>query len=156
MSKLVIFLKSDTFIQLIKYGLVGVGGLIIELVLFYLLVRLFHVHYFFSDSLASLVGTSAITVDQNSSHVISSLVAIINNFILNSYFTFKITDHKVKRFLKFFGIALIGLAVSTTLFSFFNSIVGDEWIMFSKGSAVLIVAFVQFVFNKFFTFKGEK
>ena len=156
MSKLITFIKSDTFIQLVKYGLVGVGGLIIELVLFYLLVKVFHVHYFFSDSLSALIGTSPITVDQNSSHIISSLVAIINNFILNSYFTFKITDHKVKRFLKFFGIALIGLVVSTVLFSFFNHLIGERWIMFSKGFAVLIVAFVQFIFNKFFTFKGQK
>lgn len=155
MTKLITFIKSDTFIQLIKYGLVGVGGLIIELILFYLLVKVFHVHYFYSNSLSSLLGVEALTVDQNSSHVISSLVAIINNFILNSYFTFKITDHKVKRFLKFFGIALIGLVASTTLFSIFNSIVGEKWIMFSKGFAVLIIAFVQFIFNKFFTFKNK-
>lgn len=156
MAKIITLIKSDTFIQFVKYGLVGVSGLVIELCIFYLLVKVFQVHYFFSPSLSSILGISTTSIDQSSSHVISSLIAIINNFILNSYFTFKVKNEKIKRFLKFFGIALVGLVVSTLLFNYLNNKLDSSWVMISKALAVLTVACLQFLFNKFFTFKQEK
>ena len=42
-------IKSDSIKQLIKYGLVGVVGLVIDMGIYYLLVTKYSVHYPFSD-----------------------------------------------------------------------------------------------------------
>lgn len=91
-------------------------------------------------------------VNTDVSHIISSALAIINNFILNSYFTFKVTDKKLKRFFSFIGVAAVGLIISTTLMTVFvGKFQLDE--MLSKALALAIVVAVQFFINKFFTFK---
>lgn len=146
--------RKESIRQLVKYGLVGIGGLFIEMVLFYLLTKKFAVHYPFSSSLSDLLGgrMSTHVIDTDTSHVISSAVAIINNFILNSYFTFKVTDKKFKRFLTFISVAAVGLVISTTLMTIFvGKFELDE--MLSKALALVIVVAIQFVVNKFFTFK---
>ena len=143
--------------QLFKYGLVGISGLIIEMTVFYLLTKKFSVQYPFSFGLSDLLGgrMSVHVINTDTSHVISSFIAIINNFILNSYFTFKVTDKKLKRFMTFIGVAAIGLVISTTLMTIFVGRFGmDE--MLSKALALAIVVAIQFVINKFFTFKEHK
>jgi len=140
--------------ELFKYGLVGIGGLIIEMTIFYLLTKKFAVHYPFSSSLSDFLGNrmSIHVINTDTSHVISSAAAIINNFILNSYFTFKVTDKKVRRFFTFIGVAAVGLVISTTLMTIFVGKFGmDE--MLSKALALAIVVAIQFLVNKFFTFK---
>lgn len=157
MEKILLLLKSDTFKQFIKYAFVGLSGLIIEMCLFYIFVKILDIHYFFTDSLVSALNNAVTTdsVNTSTSHIISSIVAITNNFILNRYFTFKVKDNKAKRFFSFFGIALVGLVISTSLLHLFNSILGEDLIMVSKIFAIGIVVMFQFVFNKFFTFKEE-
>lgn len=147
-------LGNDTFKQLIKYGAVGLIGFVIDLGVFWLLNNYLKVQYSFSSGISDLTGNrlSVETADASISHIISSVLAIINNFILNSYFTFKVTDQKIKRFLSFFGIAAVGLVVSTSLLSFFIEVLGLSDLL-AKFVSVVIVAILQFGFNKFFTFK---
>lgn len=147
-------IKRDSFKQLIKYGLVGVSGLVIEMTLFYFLTKKFAVQYPFSDSLHNLLGNSISihTLNTDISHIISSSIAIINNFILNSYFTFKVTDKKLKRFFSFISVAAVGLIISTTLMTIFVQKFQMEE-MLSKAIALAIVVAFQFFINKFFTFK---
>lgn len=145
--------------ELIKYGLVGIVGLIIDMGIYYLLVDQYAVEYaassFFSGLLSFFgIGLSLRTIDILISSIISSTLAIINNFILNSYFTFKVTDKKFRRFSSFFGVAAIGMVVSTVLLTLFIDVlnIGE---MPAKAIAVLIVAMMQFVINKFFTFRQK-
>lgn len=147
-------IKSNTFKQIVKYGLVGFVGFVIDFGLFWFLNDHLKMHYSFSLGINALVDDkfSIGTIDASISHIISSVLAIINNFILNSYFTFKITDQKIKRFFSFFGIASVGLVVSTFLLSFFMEIIGMPGLI-AKFSSIVIVAMLQFGFNKFFTFK---
>ena len=144
-------LKSNTFNQLLKYGIVGGIGFIIDLGVFWLLNNYLKTHYLFSPFLSEFLGgkLSSNTIDTSISHVISSVIAIVNNFILNSYFTFKVTDKKIKRFLSFFGIAAVGLVISTSLLSFFIEMLGMADLV-AKLTSVVIVAILQFGFNKFF------
>jgi len=147
-------LRSQSFKQLIKYGMVGVVGFAIDFGIYYLLVVKFSVHYPFTPFLSDLLGgnMSVKMLDIDTSHIIGSAFAITNNFILNSYFTFKVTDKKLKRFASFAGIASIGLVISTLLITLFIGILGlDE--MLAKVAATIIVAMLQFIVNKFFTFK---
>ena len=150
-------IKSKSFHQLIKYGIVGMIGLVIDMGLFYLLVDYWSVHYPFSTAIYSLIGGKMAVnmLDILISSIIGQTLAVINNFILNSYFTFKVTDNKIKRFLSFAGIAAIGMIISSVLLTLFIDIMGLHK-MLSKAIAIIFVAMMQFAINKFFTFKEKK
>lgn len=140
--------------ELIKYGLVGIVGLCIDMGIYYLLVKKYSVHYPFSGFISQLLdGNMSIKmIDILISNVISQTFAIVNNFILNSYYTFKVTDKKLKRFLSFVSIAIVGMILSSMLLTLFIGVLGMNE-MIAKIISVLIVAMIQFVINKFFTFK---
>ena len=146
--------KKEGIRQLVKYGLVGLVGIIIDMGVFYLLAEKLSVHYPFSEYIRDLLEgkMSVHLINTDISHIISSILAITNNFILNSYFTFKVTDNKLKRFMSFAGVAAVGLVISTTLMTLFvGQFKIDE--MLSKILATCIVAAMQFCINKFVTFK---
>lgn len=146
--------KKKGLRELVKYGLVGSVGLVIDMGVFYLLAVKFSVQYPISVYIREFLGDKIPlhVIDADISHVISSLLAITNNFILNSYFTFKVTDNKLQRFMSFTGIAVVGLVISTALITL---LVGkfkmDE--MYAKIIATCFVAALQFVINKYFTFR---
>lgn len=146
--------KQESFRQLVKYGMVGVVGLVIDMGVFYLLVKKFSVHYPFSSFISNILGgnMSVGMLDILISNIISSTLAIINNFLLNSYFTFKVTDKKLKRFVSFASIAAIGMVISSMLLTLFIGIMKMDD-MLSKVFAIFIVAAIQFGINKFFTFR---
>jgi len=119
--------------KFVKYGLVGLLGLVVDMGVFYLMNKKLGINYAVSN-------------------ITSSTLAVIHNFILNSYFTFKVTDDKLKRFISFYLIALVGMAISTGLLVLFiDGLKMDS--MISKLIAVFIVAFFQFFFNKRLTFR---
>jgi putative flippase GtrA len=128
-------LNEAGLLKFVKYGLVGVLGLLVDMGVFYLLNKKLGVNYVVAN-------------------ITSSSLAIIHNFILNSYFTFKITDNKLKRFGTFYLIALIGMAVSSgLLILFIDGLKLDS--MVSKLITVFIVAIGQFIFNKKLTFRKK-
>ncbi|MBN9300998.1 MULTISPECIES: GtrA family protein [Dysgonomonas] len=149
-------IKSDSIKQLIKYGLVGVVGLVIDMGVYYLLVTKYSVHYPFSNHISTLLAgkMSVGMLDILISNIISSTLAVINNFILNSYFTFKVTDNKLKRFTSFAGIAVVGMVISSMLLTLFIGVMKMDD-MLAKAFAICIVAAIQFIINKFFTFKQK-
>ncbi len=98
---------NSNMAKFIKYGLIGLIGLILDMGLFYILHKLLGVNYVLSN-------------------IVSSSTAILHNFLLNSYFTFRVTDKKLQRFLSFYGIALIGLIFSTLLLALFIDILGID------------------------------
>jgi len=124
--------SNSNIAKFIKYGLIGLIGLILDMGLFYILHKLLGVNYVLSN-------------------IVSSSTAILHNFILNSYFTFRVTDKKLQRFLSFYGIALIGLVFSTLLLSLFIEILHLDS-MLSKLISIFIVALFQYFLNKKLTF----
>lgn len=134
--------------EALKYIAVGVIGLGVEWISFFIFRDLLDVRFVFA-------------------HILSSLLAITNNFILNSYFTFKATDKIWQRGLYFFGIAGIGLVISTSLLPFFvqlfnfcfpyANIEASEKVVqtLAKLGATGVVTILQFFFNKYITFKKK-
>lgn len=140
---------SQSFKELVKYGLVGLVGLGVDWGAFFLFRDVLGINYI-------------------ASHVFSSILAITNNFILNSYFTFKATDKIWQRGASFFGIAGIGLIIGSTLLPVFVQLIGltlsyFDWAVLSpkitqnmaKLAITVIIAFLQFFLNKYFTFKKK-
>jgi len=85
------------------------------------------------------------------SNIMSSSLAVVNNFILNSIFTFKVKDKLLYRFISFFSIALAGMALSSAMLVLLidgmhlNSMV-------AKAISVFVVALIQYYVNKKLTF----
>ncbi len=146
--------KQKAVRQLIKYGLVGIVGLVIDMGIYYLLVTKYSVHYPFSVTISAILGgnMSVGMLDILISNIISQTLAVINNFILNSYFTFRVTDNKLKRFSSFASVAIVGMIISSMLLTLFIGVLKIDD-MVAKVIAIFIVAAIQFGINKFFTFK---
>ncbi|MBK5721133.1 GtrA family protein [Dysgonomonas sp. Marseille-P4677] len=146
--------KQKSIRQLVKYGLVGILGLIIDMGLYYLLVTRLSVHYPFSEIISSILkgNMSVGMIDILISNIIGQTLAVINNFVLNSYFTFKVTDNKLRRFLSFGTVAIVGMIISSMLLTLFIGVMKIDD-MIAKVIAIFIVAAIQFSINKFFTFK---
>lgn len=139
---------KQSYKEALKYGMVGVVGLGIEWGSFFILRDVLHINYIVS-------------------HILSSLLAITNNFLLNSYFTFKATDKIIKRAVSFYGVAAIGIVISTTLLPIFVRIIniGVAYVdidisqkmiqNIGKLGATGVVVIIQFFWNKYITFKKK-
>jgi len=129
MKSLFVRLLNSSFV---KYALVGVVGLVVDMGLFYVFYEILHINYIVSN-------------------IMSSSLAVVNNFILNSIFTFKVKNKLFYRFISFFSIALVGMALSSGMLAVMidgmhlNSMV-------SKAISVFFVALIQYYVNKKLTF----
>ena len=122
--------------RFLKYGIVGALGLIVDMGIFYLLHKMLGMNYIVAN-------------------IISSSLAVIHNFILNSHFTFKVKDKLIKRFVSFYLIALVGMALSSGLLALMiDGFRMDS--MIAKMISVLIVAMIQYFLNKKLTFGEHK
>lgn len=156
-EKLRALLKRKAIRELIKYGIVGVIGLVVDMGVYYLLVKQFEVHYPMSSFIIEQVGVnkSPWMIDILISSIIGQSLGVINNFILNSIFTFKVTNKKLRRFFSFAGIAVIGMLISSFLLTIFIDSLGLSE-MLAKALAIIIVAMIQFLINKHVTFRKKE
>lgn len=88
-------------------------------------------------------------------NVISTHCGIFCSFFLNRKYNFKVEDNTLRRFFSFYTVGLLGLAVSEGLLFLMVNYFGIEKIV-SKLITVVVVALLQFVLNKFITFKTKK
>jgi len=130
MKSLFVRLLNSKFL---RYGIVGVFGLVVDMGVFYILHKMLGVNYIISN-------------------IVSSTIAVIHNFILNSVFTFKVKDKRLKRFVSFYMIALVGMAISSGLLAIMiDGFKMDS--MIAKMISVFIVAIMQYFLNKKLTFR---
>jgi len=83
---------------------------------------------------------------------ISVNIGITISFFLNSFINFKRTDSLGKRAFKFFGVGYIGLILSTVIMWIGVERMGIQQ-MYVKVFSVIFVAAVQYLANKFITFR---
>lgn len=85
-------------------------------------------------------------------NVISSHVGIFTSFILNRQINFKVKNKTALRFLSFYTVGLVGLGISESMLYLMITVAGwDELIC--KLISIVVVALVQFILNKYITFK---
>ena len=88
-------------------------------------------------------------------NVVSIHCGIFCSFLLNRYYNFKVKDKTFLRFLSFYVIGLTGLALSAFLLYLMVDI--NAWNeIYAKLITIIAVAIVQFLLNKFITFKKSK
>src|SRR5208283_269723 len=92
---------TNKYTVFIKYGIVGCLGTAVDLGSLYLFVDYLHIPL--------LVATA-----------ISFMLAVINNFILNKYWTFQNKNSNIrKQFIKFMLVSITGLFLTEICMAFF-------------------------------------
>jgi dolichol-phosphate mannosyltransferase len=130
--------RKKTFEEAVKYMIVSFIGAFLNLSLLYFLTEFFGVYYL----LAAAIGT---------------LVAGVNNFTLDKIWTFKET--LVKRYfieyLHFLGFGLFTMGIHLGILYVLTEYAGIFY-LYSQIIAMIIGWGVHFIFNKLYTFNGEK
>ncbi|WP_056985369.1 GtrA family protein [Lactobacillus amylovorus] len=126
---------SENFLQLVKYALIGILGLIVD----------FGVYMIFTY----------FNVDVEIANVISSTCGIINNFFWNSYTNFKVHDRLLLRFISYFLVGQITTVFTTgSLFIFVTKLGFPHLVV--KIVATFVAVLIQFVINKVITFRKSR
>lgn len=85
-------------------------------------------------------------------NVISIHVGIFASFVLNRQFNFKVKNKTALRFASFYTVGLIGLGISELMLYMMVTVGGMNELV-CKLISIVVVALIQFVLNKYITFK---
>ena len=126
--------------RFIKFGIVGGSGTVVNLGIQYLLT-LVGMYYIFAG-------------------VIATEISIINNFLLNNFWTWKDNPAKTKRsfigrLFKYNSSMIITGIAQNLLMIFFTELFNLNDLI-SKFIAIVIITFVNYIIHYFWTFKGDK
>lgn len=130
------FQASRTFL---KFAAVGIFGVVINLATFMLLVHYLKVNKFLASPLAIEL-------------------AIINNFLLNNYWTFRARnsgDPLLLKGLKFKGVSLLALCVSYSSFLGLNFLYPHTAPYIHQTVAILPATLVNYFLNAYWTFRDK-
>lgn len=122
--ELLVRLFLDRYEEMVKFGLVGTSGLLVNMGLLYFLTEQIGIYYLISSAIA--VETS-----------------IISNFALNEVWTFvergkEGTKHIFNRFFKFNGISIVGMGINVSILAALTEFAGLYY-LFSNLVAIAAV-----------------
>lgn len=129
-----IILLYNRFRTLILYGIIGGISAGLDFAIYITLIQL-HINYI----TANIIGIHC---------------GIFCSFLLNRRFNFKIKDKVFTRFLSFYAVGLIGLGLSSVLL--WLLVTRFDWSKIqAKLLTIFIVSIIQFLLNKYITFKSK-
>ena len=134
MNKIYNLLRQNQ--KIIKYGIIGCICVGIDFLVYWLLVQIVKMPYLYAN-------------------VISVHCGIFTSFFLNRHFTFKVKNKTLLRFISFYIIGLIGLAISSGMLIFLVEMLKLNELI-SKALTVFVVALIQFLLNKYISFRDGK
>jgi len=121
------------FIVFIKYSTVGIIGTALDVGSLYVFVDILHIPVLVAAAM-------------------SFTLAVVNNFILNKFWTFGHAGRNVrKQFIKFFIVSIVGLVLTEICMVFFVYLLGI-WYIAAKLMTSAIVLMWNFLANKNWTF----
>ncbi|MEK3586206.1 GtrA family protein [Lactobacillus crispatus] len=135
MEKIKTAIYSEDFVQLVKYVLIGVLGLVVDFGIYTILT-----HFKMNVEIAN---------------IISSTCGIINNFLWNSYTNFKVHDRMILRFISYFIVGQITTVFTTVSLFIFVTKLGYPHLIV-KIVETFVATLIQFVINKVVTFRKAK
>ena len=127
---------GKNFKHLIKYCIIGCSGAGLDFLLYSLLVLLTPWHYQWINLLSTSCG-------------------ILNNFFLNAWLNFKTKDHLLLRLCSFYTVGLIGIGITAGLLYLLIECFSINAVI-AKIITIFVVTAVQFILNRFVTFKRNK
>lgn len=121
------------FHDLILYGIIGCLSSSLDFCVYTFLIRMIGMNYLIANSISVVVGIST-------------------SFSLNRKYNFKVTDRTFRRFVIFFTVGICGMLLSNLiLYVCIDKLMVDSIV--SKLLSIVLVVFIQFLINKFVTFK---
>ena len=88
-------------------------------------------------------------------NVISTHIGIFTSFLLNRSYNFKVKDKTPQRFLSFYAVGLTGLGLSSLmLWLMVDKLQWNELVC--KLITIVFVSLMQFILNKYITFKQKR
>jgi putative flippase GtrA len=127
--------------QFVKFAVVGGIGTIVNLVVLKAALFLW----------GRLVGDPTFSVEIFASGL-AFCVAVVNNYLLNRWWTFRSTGSFAGQFLKFFVVSVAGLGLNELAFWVFRGQLGIG-VLFSQCLAILCVLPFNFILNKLWSFR---
>ena len=128
--------NKETFVQAVKYGLVGVLNTLISLGVYSLFAYVFNFNYLLANTISYVVG-------------------VINSFLWNKLWTFKSKQNGSMEMVWFVVIFLVSFGIQNGCLIFFK-----EALKLSKFWAYVlsmpIYPLISFLGNKFITFRPKK
>ena len=121
------------FRHLVLYGIIGSCASGLDFCVYTLLVRVLGIHYLLANCVSVLAG-------------------IVTSFTLNRSFNFKVKDHAKRRFAIFLTVGLCGMLLSNLILYILIDVLGVNE-LFSKLMSIAFVVFLQFLANKYITFR---
>jgi putative flippase GtrA len=126
----------QSYKQLITYGIIGCFCAGLDFAVYSLLTQVWDIPYLYANALSVHCG-------------------IFTSFFLNRQFTFHVKNKTALRFISFYIIGMIGLFISSVLLVLLiEKMQLHEQV--SKAITVIIVALIQFLLNKYISFKHGK
>ena len=124
--------KPANWVQLVKFGIVGASGYVVNLAVYTTLVRAFDVHYILAA-------------------VLAFCVAVTNNFLWNRHWTFAATDgHMGFQAARFFTVSLLALGFNLIVLEVLVS--ADVEKVAAQAIAILAATPLNFIGNKLWSF----
>ena len=88
-------------------------------------------------------------------NIISIHVGIITSFVLNRSINFKVKDKAIQRFFSFYAVGLTGLGISELMLYLMVTLGGMNELL-CKLVSIVVVALIQFLLNKYITFRNNQ
>lgn len=121
--------------HLVQYCMIGCLGAGMDFVLYTLLIEQTSLHY----QVVNILSTS---------------VGICNNFIWNAFLNFKVWNHFLLRFCSFYCVGAIGILITSGFLYLLIECLDWNKIA-AKVITIFLVTAVQFLLNKYVTFKKK-
>ncbi|HLM85277.1 MAG TPA: GtrA family protein [Solirubrobacteraceae bacterium] len=126
--------RPANWLQLVRFGFVGAVGFVVNLVVYTLAVH-------------------SVGVDYRAASVIAWLVAVVNNFILNRYWTFNAREGRARfQALRFLVVSLVAEGCSLLLLTLFVEAGGLAKVP-AQAMAVAASMPLNFLGNKLWSFR---
>ncbi|WP_018753875.1 GtrA family protein [Paenibacillus sanguinis] len=125
------FVKSKTFLNFIKYGLVGVLGTIVHTAILTLCVEFLNINPKYST-------------------VLGFIGSLILSFKLNSIWTFKGTKNS---FFKYAAVCSVGLLLNVFIMILFVDILRYSYLI-GQGVAIILIPIFNFTLSRYWVFSA--
>ena len=126
-------LQVDILLKLLKFGLVGLSGMLIDFGITYLFKERLHLHKYIANAAGFMLAAT-------------------NNFYWNKVWTFVNDDPSfVPQYAKFIAIALVGLIINTGVLMLVEKRMRINFYL-AKVVAITVVVIWNFSMNYLFTF----
>lgn len=123
------------FRNIILYGIIGCCSSSLDFVIYTFLLSYIGLNYIISNCISVLAG-------------------IITSFTLNRKYNFKVKDKTFKRFTVFFIVGICGMILSNIILYISIDILFLNKLI-SKLLSIILVVLIQFILNKYITFKTK-